>query len=149
VLPGLVIEPCTLEVPEEYSLGTKPTNAPIVLPVNRCQSPISTASAVNVETPRRQLSLWGSKPRPRCAYWVRHDRQVCLSALCTDVRVLFALVVTRGRGESGKDVELLVLRHEAAVLCRQVTRPRLAPKDRLVLAALVRGLPRNSCGRGS
>ena len=39
-------------------------------------------------------------------------------------------------------VEIAVLRHQLAVLARQVARPRYTPADRMLLAALAKLLPR-------
>ena len=46
------------------------------------------------------------------------------------------------RGDAGKDLEILVLGHQLAVLRRQTPRPRFEPADRAMLAAISRALPR-------
>ncbi len=54
---------------------------------------------------------------------------------------LFGWVALLARSDASKDVEILVLRHEVAVLRRQVARPKPHWADRAVIAALARLLP--------
>ena len=67
---------------------------------------------------------------------------VSLRLLYLIFQQVLGLVLLMGRTSSTKDVELLVLRHEVAVLRRTNPRPRLDWADRAVFAALIRWLPR-------
>jgi hypothetical protein len=58
------------------------------------------------------------------------------------MRWLFGLVMLVSRGDRPKDAELLVLRHEAAVLRRNAGRVRYEPADRVWFAALAALIPR-------
>jgi putative transposase len=58
--------------------------------------------------------------------------------LCRSIQLLVLLA----RGDAAKDLEILVLRHQLAVLCRQTARPRLKPADRALLAAVSQVPPR-------
>jgi putative transposase len=69
-------------------------------------------------------------------------RMLPLSILYRFVCCLLGLTTVLMRRDLSKDVELLVLRHENAVLRRQVARVLYTPADRAWLAALSRLLPR-------
>src|SRR4029450_5235991 len=62
--------------------------------------------------------------------------------LCRSIQLLVLLA----RGDAANDLEILVLRHQLAVLRRYTPRPRLEPADRALLAAVSRVLP---CARWS
>ncbi len=62
------------------------------------------------------------------------------------VRCLLGCLMVLARREVSKDAELLVLRHENAMLRRQIGRVRYQRADRLWLAALSRLIPRRRWG---
>ena len=54
---------------------------------------------------------------------------------------LLSWIVLRTRSDTTKEIEILVLRHQLAVLQRRTPRPRISWTDRAMIAALARLLP--------
>lgn len=70
--------------------------------------------------------------------------------MITGMGLRFGYVIARGllaglallrRSDAAKDAEILVLRHQLAVLRRKVGRPRLSWSDRALIAVLAMRLP--------
>jgi len=75
---------------------------------------------------------------------VGHDRRfVTLRLLYLILRTVVGWLGLLTRSGASKDAEILLLRHQLAVLRRQVARPRPSWADRAVQAALSRLIPRN------
>lgn len=66
-----------------------------------------------------------------------------LSVIYLLVRCVLGCLMVRARREVSNDAELLVLRHENAMLRRQTSKIRYRPGDRLWLAAPSRLIPRH------
>jgi hypothetical protein len=71
----------------------------------------------------------------------RHDPLVALRLIYQMFSNLLSWIVLRTRSDTAKDIEILVLRHQLAVLQRRTPRPRMSWTDRALIAALTRLLP--------
>jgi hypothetical protein len=74
--------------------------------------------------------------------------RVLLKIVYLLIRRLLGLAVLVFRKDLAKDAELLVLRHQNAVLRRHVGRVRYEPADRVWFAALARLIPPQALDRG-
>jgi hypothetical protein len=88
-------------------------------------------------------------------YWIWPGRPTGLGSSLSDllgrlpalVRRLLGCLMVLARHEVPKDAELLVLRHENAMLRRQISRVRYQPAGRMWLSALSRLIPRRRWGK--
>src|SRR4029078_1435376 len=91
--------------------------------------PVSSAPHQASRTALATGGVWGARSRAWVAgqRWsvVRHDPDVALRLLYLIFSQVLGLVLLMGRTSAAKDVELLVLRHEVAVLRRANPRPRV------------------------
>ena len=73
----------------------------------------------------------------------RHDALASWEPMCRILyRLLASLARLAVRSGRSKDLEIIVLRHQLAVLRRQNNRPALADEDRALLGAIAAALPR-------
>src|SRR5215475_2290835 len=97
------------------------------------------------DAPSRNGMSWSrTRPSPLdlvigCA---RGSTSVIVQLLYQSLIQVLSWLALFARSSASKDAEVLLLRHEVAVLRRANPRPRLAWTDRAVLAALARLIPK-------
>jgi transposase InsO family protein len=82
------------------------------------------------------------EPRPGITSGWQDEAVVARTLAFVVLRQVLNLI-SLGSSPNAKDVEIAVLRHQLAVLHRQVVRPRYTPADRMILATLAKLLPRD------
>ena len=105
----------------------------------------SACRPADARRPGTSSDVWSSRSRPEpvtCGdLQPRMIADVSLRLLYLILNWPLSLLTLLPRASSSNDIELLVLRHEVAVLRRTNPRPRLDWADRALFAALIQGLP--------
>jgi hypothetical protein len=71
----------------------------------------------------------------------RHDPPVAVKLIYQVFAKLLSWMVLNARSDTANEIEILVLRHQLAVLQRRAPRPQISWGDRAAIAALARLLP--------
>jgi hypothetical protein len=106
-------------------------------------------SIANAASLRSLVACRCPKPRALALTWcftaegVGHDPPMSVKLIYQMFAKLLSWMVLHTRSDTANEIEILVLRHQLAVLQRRKPRPQISWNDRAVIAALARLLP---CG---